>query len=145
MTDTPKDVGPLGMGHKPVKDPIKGFNGMVISSTLTLEALTLVLALPMLRMLYSGDLWTGVNIAIVVALMVFHLVMLAFASRRWSLNVILAVQVLGIIAGLFIHWSIVAIMVVFGLVWLLAAYLRSNLIARMERGLLTTQHLDQKS
>ena len=43
-----------------------------------------------------------------------------------------------------VHWAVAAIFIIFGLEWLLAVYLRSNLIARMKRGYLTTQHLNEK-
>ena len=38
------EIGPLGMGQAPVKDPLKTFNGMVIASSLTMEALALSFA-----------------------------------------------------------------------------------------------------
>ncbi len=136
------EVGPLGLGHKPTKDPLKQFNGMVTANGLTMELITLVLALPVLRMLYEGSLWTAPNIAFVVGLIVVHVGLFAFMRKPWVLTAILGVQIVGAIGGLFVHWSITAIMIVFGLVWLLAIYLRSIIVARMKRGLLTTQHLD---
>ncbi|MDN6235457.1 MAG: DUF4233 domain-containing protein [Corynebacterium flavescens] len=138
-----EEISPLGLGHVPVKDPIKSFNGMVIASSLTMEVITLILAFPLLYKLYDGTLWTPFNIGVVGGLVAFHLIMLAFVSRSWALFTILVVQVLGIVLGLMVHWSVAAIMVVFGLEWLLAAYLRSSLIARMKRGYLTTQHLNK--
>ena len=33
------EIGPLGMGQAPVKDPLKSFNGMVIASSLTMDCL----------------------------------------------------------------------------------------------------------
>lgn len=138
-----EEISPLGLGQAPAKDPLKSFNGMVIASSLTLEVITLILAFPLLHKLYEGTLWTAFNVGVVGALVAFHLVMLAFVSRPWALFVILAVQVLGIVLGFMVHWSVAAIMIVFGLEWLLAAYLRSVLVARMERGYLTTQHLNK--
>ena len=49
-------------------------------------------------------------------------------------------QVFGILAVL-THWSMGFVGVFFALVWAYILHLRKNLIARMERGLLTTQHL----
>lgn len=41
-----EEISPLGLGEAPVKDPLKQFGGMVVASSLTMELLTLVLALP---------------------------------------------------------------------------------------------------
>ncbi|WP_448855607.1 DUF4233 domain-containing protein [Corynebacterium camporealensis] len=136
------EIGPLGMGGKPAKDPLKSFNGMVIASSLIMESITLVLALPVLNKLYDGELWVPFNYGVVIALIVFHLGMLIFVSQRWALTAIIVVQILGIILGFMVHWGVAAIMIIFCALWFLAAYMRSNLVARMQRGLLTTQHLN---
>ena len=138
------EIGPLGLGQDPVKDPLKSFNGMVIASSLIMESITLVLALPLLYKLYDGTLWTPFNYGVVIGALVFHLGMIAFMNKKWALTVIVWAQLLGLILGFMAHWSIAAIFIIFGMEWLLAAYLRSNLIARMKRGYLTTQHLNQK-
>lgn len=138
------EIGPLGLGQDPVKDPLKSFNGMVIASSLIMESITLVLALPLLYKLYDGTLWTPFNYGVVVGALIFHLGMIAFMNKKWALTVIVWAQLLGLILGFMVHWSIAAIFIIFGMEWLLAAYLRSNLIARMKRGYLTTQHLNQK-
>lgn len=138
------EIGPLGLGQDPVKDPLKSFNGMVIASSLIMESITLVLALPLLYKLYDGTLWTPFNYGLVIGALVFHVGMIAFMNKKWALTVIVWAQLLGLILGFMAHWSIAAIFIIFGMEWLLAAYLRSNLIARMKRGYLTTQHLNQK-
>ena len=138
------EIGPVGLGQDPVKDPLKSFNGMVIASSLIMESITLVLALPLLYKLYDGTLWTPFNYGVVVGALIFHLGMIAFMNKKWALTVIVWAQLLGLILGFMAHWSIAAIFIIFGMEWLLAAYLRSNLIARMKRGYLTTQHLNQK-
>ncbi|QPK80382.1 DUF4233 domain-containing protein [Corynebacterium lizhenjunii] len=132
----------MGLGSEPVKDPLRQFNGMVLANGLTMEVITLVLALPALRMVNQGTLWNGPTFIVLGALLAFHLVMFAFIRRPWALAAILGAQIVGAFAGLFIHWSITAIMVVFALLWLLAVYLRSVLVERMRRGYLTTQHLN---
>lgn len=138
------EIGPLGLGQDPVKDPLKSFNGMVIASSLIMESITLVLGLPLLYKLYDGTLWTPFNYGLVIGALIFHLGMIAFMNKKWALTVIVWAQLLGLILGFMAHWSIAAIFIIFGMEWLLAAYLRSNLIARMKRGYLTTQHLNQK-
>lgn len=138
------EIGPLGLGQDPVKDPLKSFNGMVIASSLIMESITLVLALPLLYKLYDGTLWTPFNYGLVIGALIFHVGMIAFMNKKWALTVIVWAQLLGLILGFMAHWSIAAIFIIFGMEWLLAAYLRGNLIARMKRGYLTTQHLNQK-
>ena len=70
------EIGPLGLGQDPVKDPLKSFNGMVIASSLIMESITLVLALPLLYKLYDGTLWTPFNYGVVVGALIFHLGMI---------------------------------------------------------------------
>ena len=132
-------MGPLGPGHAPVKDPFKGLNGM-ISGTLILEAISILLALLVVLKVEEGAYWTTFNWAFIAALGGFHVIMPAFVKRSWALPVIIAVQVIGLF-GFAIHWSLGAVMVIFIMVWAMALHLRSSLVARMERGLLTTQHL----
>ncbi|NTS21713.1 DUF4233 domain-containing protein, partial [Bacteroides fragilis] len=38
--------------------------------------------------------------------------------------------------------SIAAIFIIFGLLWLMASYMRGIIVERMKRGYLTTQHLN---
>lgn len=138
----PDEVSPLGLGHAPAKDPLKQFDGMVTANGLTMEIITLALVFPMLRMLYQGSLWTTVNIAFVAGLLIAHVAMFAIMRKPWVLTAILAVQLIGAVGGFFVHWSITAICIIFGMVWLLALYLRSVLVERMKRGYLTTQHIE---
>ena len=140
-TDSP-GVGPLGPGHAPAKDPLKGLRG-VLSGTLIMEAIVLGLAMLVILKVDSGAMWTTPNIAFVGGLALAHLV-LAFVQRfNWGLPAALALQVIGL-AGFLIHWSIGVVVVIFILVWWYVLTLRRNLIERMRRGLLTTQHLDAK-
>lgn len=131
--------GPLGPGQAPLKDPMKGFNGMV-SGALVMEAISILLALLVVLKLDGGELWTAFNAGFIAVLGLFHLVMPAFVRKPWAIPVILGAQVVGLF-GFVIHWSIGAVVLIFALVWAFAMHLRSSLIARMERGLLTTQHL----
>lgn len=139
----PEEMGPLGPGQAPVKDPFKGLNGM-ISGTLVLEAIAILLALLVVLKVNDGAYWTTFNWTFIALLGAFHVVMPAFVKKSWALPVIIAVQVIGLF-GFTIHWSLGAVMVIFGMVWAMTLHLRSTLIARMERGLLTTQHLNKES
>lgn len=136
------EVSPLGMGHVPAKDPLKQFTGMVLANGLTMEVITLVLALLALRMLYNGELWTTTTIVLVGAWLAFHVIMFAFIKKPWALAVIFAGQIVGAAMGIFVHWSVLAVAIIFAMLWALALYLRSIIVERMRRGYLTTQHLD---
>ena len=139
-----EDIGPLGLGQAPTKDPLKQFGGMVVASSLTMELLTLVLALPMLYKLYDGTLWTPFNYGVVIGFMVLLLASFPFMNKPWIVGVQIVLHIIGIVLGFMIHWSVATIFIIFALLWALAAYMRSVIVARMERGYLTTQHLNEK-
>lgn len=139
-----EEIGPLGLGQAPAKDPLKQFGGMVVASSLTLELITLVLALPMLYKLYDGTLWTPFNYGVVIGFMVLLLASFPFMNKHWIVGVLIVFHVIGIVLGFMVHWSVATIFIIFALLWALAAYMRSVLVARMARGYLTTQHLTEK-
>lgn len=139
-----EEIGPLGLGQAPAKDPLKQFGGMVVASSLTLELITLVLALPMLYKLYDGTLWTPFNYGVVIGFMVLLLAYFPFMNKSWVVGVLIVFHVIGIVLGFMVHWSVATIFIIFALLWALAAYMRSVLVARMDRGYLTTQHLTEK-
>ncbi|WP_339016838.1 DUF4233 domain-containing protein [Corynebacterium hesseae] len=139
-----EEIGPLGLGQAPAKDPLKQFGGMVVASSLTLELITLVLALPMLYKLYDGTLWTPFNYGVVIGFMVLLLASFPFMNKSWVVGVLIVFHVIGIVLGFMVHWSVATIFIIFALLWALAAYMRSVIVARMERGYLTTQHLTEK-
>ena len=139
-----EEIGPLGLGQAPTKDPLKQFGGMVVASSLTMELLTLVLALPMLYKLYDGTLWTPFNYGVVIGFMVLLLASFPFMNKPWIVGVQIVLHIIGIVLGFMIHWSVATIFIIFALLWALAAYMRSVIVARMERGYLTTQHLTEK-
>ncbi|WP_412100262.1 DUF4233 domain-containing protein [Corynebacterium aurimucosum] len=138
------EIGPLGLGKAPAKDPLKQFGGMVVASSLTMELITLVLALPMLYKLYDGTLWTPFNYGVVIGFMVLLLASFPFMNKPWIVSVQIVLHVIGIVLGFMVHWSVATIFIIFALLWALAAYMRSVIVARMERGYLTTQHLTEK-
>ena len=139
-----EEIGPLGVGQAPAKDPLKQFGGMVVASSLTMELITLVLALPMLYKLYDGTLWTPFNYGVVIGFMVLLLASFPFMNKPWIVGVQIVLHVIGIVLGFMVHWSVATIFIIFALLWALAAYMRSVIVARMERGYLTTQHLTEK-
>lgn len=133
------EYGPLGPGHEPLKDPMKGIRG-VMAGTLIMEAITIALVLTVILRVDNGAYWTTFNWVYVTALAV-AMVVAAFIQRfSWSVPLNIALQVLAL-AGFFIHYSMGIVAVIFILVWVYLFYLRSNLVERMKRGLLSTQHL----
>lgn len=133
------EYGPLGKGHDPLKDPMKGIRG-VMAGTLVMEAITLGLVLTVILRVDDGIYWTTFNWVYVTAVAVAML-LAAFMQRfTWSIPMNIGLQVLAL-AGIFVHFSMGIVAVIFILVWAYLFYLRKNLIERMKRGLLTTQHL----
>lgn len=133
------EVGPLGPGHEPAKDPMKGIRG-VMAGTLVLEAITIWLALTVILKVDNGEYWTTFNWVFITALGAAHLLMAFFQRFSWALPVNLGLQVVALF-GFFVHPSVAIITIIFIIVWWYLLHLRSTLIARMKRGLLTTQHL----
>ena len=99
-----EEIGPLGLGQAPAKDPLKQFGGMVVASSLTLELITLVLALPMLYKLYDGTLWTPFNYGVVIGFMVLLLASFPFMNKPWIVGVLIVFHVIGIVLGFMVHW-----------------------------------------
>ncbi|KQB85041.1 DUF4233 domain-containing protein [Corynebacterium oculi] len=137
----PKDAqyGPLGPGHAPEKDPMKGIVG-VMSATMCMEAITFYLALTVIARVDGGAYWTPFSAVYVTAMATIMLVVSFLQRYRWSIPVDIALQVAAL-GGFFIHYSLGIVACVFIAVWWYVLHLRSSLIARMRRGLLTTQHM----
>lgn len=137
--DETVEYGPLGPGHEPLKDPMKGIRG-VMAGTLVMEAITIALVLTVILRVDNGAYWTTFNWVYVTAVAVAML-LAAFMQRfTWSIPMNIGLQVLAL-AGIFVHFSMGIVAVIFILVWAYLFYLRKNLMERMKRGLLTTQHL----
>jgi hypothetical protein len=116
-------------------DPWKSFRG-VMAGTLILEAIVVLLALPVVSFSHGGLTWTSGGFLIG---MTGVLILLAgVQGRPWALKANLAAQVV-LIAGVVIHAAVGFIGVVFAGVWLLIAYLRAEVKRRQDRGLLPGQ------
>ncbi|WP_296103710.1 DUF4233 domain-containing protein [uncultured Corynebacterium sp.] len=132
------EYGPLGPGHDPVKDPLKGLRG-VMAGTLIMEFITFLLVLPVVARVDEGAYNTPFNIVSVIVFCVALLVMSFMQRKSWALGVDLFLQVVAIV-GFIVHPAMGVMGIVFALVWAYIVFLRKNLIERMKRGLLTTQH-----
>ncbi|MBC3177744.1 DUF4233 domain-containing protein [Corynebacterium lujinxingii] len=136
---TQLEMGPLGPGKQPVKDPMAGLGG-VLSGTLIMEAITVLLILTVILKVDDGVHWTTFNWVYITVIGVAHVVMAAFQRKPGALWIDLALQI-PLILGFFIHWSVTAVGIIFGIVWYFIIRLRSEMIQRMRHGYLVTQHL----
>jgi Protein of unknown function (DUF4233) len=116
-------------------DPWKSFRG-VMAATLLLEAVVVLLALPVVFVVgHAVPEATGTYLIAVAAVLV---VLPALQRRTWAIWVNLAVQLV-LLAGFFVDPAIGFIGVLFTAVWLLLAYLRAEVLRRQRRGLLPGQ------
>lgn len=116
-------------------DPWKSFRG-VMAGTLILEAIVVLLALPVVSFASGGlTVWSG---GYLVGLAVVFVLMAGVQGRPWALKANLALQLV-VIAGAVINLGVGFIGLIFGAVWLLIAYLRAEVKRRQERGLLPGQ------
>lgn len=116
-------------------DPWKSFRG-VLAGVLVLEAVVVLLALPVVAVVGRGlTAQTGTYVIGVAAILV---VLAALQRRRWAIWVDLAVQVV-VIAGFLVHPAIGFIGALFAAVWLLLVYLRAEVLRREKRGELPGQ------
>ncbi|GAA1462781.1 DUF4233 domain-containing protein [Williamsia maris] len=137
-TSGPEDIRADAGGGRftpPVNDPWKGLRG-IMAGTLILEFIVVLLALPIVARVGGGLTWvSGVYLVVLALLMVLGA---GVQGRPWALQFDLALQVL-LIIGVVFHWSIAAVGIVFGLVWLYIAYIKRDVRLRIERGLLPGQ------
>ena len=131
--------GPLGKGHAPANDPLKALRG-VLAGTLVLEAICILLVLTVISRVDDGAAWSAVNMGYVTVLGLAMFVMAGMQGRKWAIPVDIALQVLAV-AGFFVHPSMGAVGLVFAAVWAYILHLRKQLIERMEKGMLVTQHI----
>ncbi|MEW5810139.1 MAG: DUF4233 domain-containing protein [Actinomycetota bacterium] len=116
-------------------DPWKSFRG-VMAGTLILEAIVVLLALPVVGAVGGG--LTGVSIGYVVGVALLLLLMAGLQGRPWAIWANLGVQLL-LVAGWALYPGIGFIGLLFVVVWLLIAYLRAEVLRRQKRGLLPGQ------
>lgn len=122
--------------NKPVApDPWKSFRG-VMAGTLILEAIVVLLALPVVSK--AGGGLTAVTGTYLIGLAVVLILLAGLQGRPWAIWVNLAIQVV-LIAGWALSGAIGFIGLIFAAVWLLIVYLRSEVKRREERGLLPGQ------
>ncbi|MFE3026107.1 DUF4233 domain-containing protein [Nocardia tengchongensis] len=131
MTDATPEVPP------PATDPWKGLRG-VMAGTLVLEAITVLLALPVISAVGGGLRWWSVLYVVGLAVVMFLGV--GVQRRPWAIPFNLALQVALLLGG-FIHISILVIGVVFVAVWVFVLFLRADVKKRMDAGQLPSQRM----
>ena len=116
-------------------DPWKSFRG-VMAGTLVLEAIVVLLALPVVSVANGGLTWTSGGY--LIGLSVVLILLAGVQGKPWALKANLAVQVV-VIAGALVHPAVGFIGVVFAAVWALIAYLSAEVKRRQDRGQLPGQ------
>ncbi|MEU4316395.1 DUF4233 domain-containing protein [Nocardia sp. NPDC024068] len=116
-------------------DPWKGLRG-VMAGALVLEAITVLLALPVVADIAGGITWVSGTYLVALAAVMFAGA--GLQRRSWAIPFNLGLQVLVLAGGVF-HLSIAVIGVVFLLVWAIILWLRADVKRRMEEGSLPSQ------
>ncbi|MFF3869277.1 DUF4233 domain-containing protein [Micromonospora sp. NPDC001898] len=97
------------------------------AGTLGLEALVLLLAIQPIRVV-GGEL-SGAAVAAIVALAVAAVVLAGMMRRRWAWYAGTVLQGALMLAGL-LHWSLLAVGIIFALVWGYALHVRRVILSR---------------
>jgi Protein of unknown function (DUF4233) len=114
----------------PQADPWKSFAG-VMAATLLLEAIVVLLAIPVVGAVGGG--LTGASLGYLIGLAVLFVLLAGLQRRPWAIWVNLGVQLL-LLAGFAVYPGVGFIGVLFTGVWALIAYLRAEVRRRLEQG-----------
>ena len=116
-------------------DPWKSFRG-VMAGTLILEAIVVLLALPVVGSVGGG--LTALSTAYLIGFAALLVLMSGIQGRPWAIWANVGVQV-ALIAGWAIYPGIGIMGIIFAVVWLMIVYLRAEVLRRQRRGLLPGQ------
>jgi hypothetical protein len=120
----------------PATDPMKGFRG-VCAGLLVLEAIVVLLGVLVVARFTQGAL-NPVAITVVLVLGLLMIVASGLQRRPWGLGFALVLQAGLLAAGIF-HVSLLAIGLLFVLVWGTVLWMRRDVARRMARGQLPSQ------
>lgn len=129
MSEEPQAAG------QAAPDPWKSFRA-VMAGTLILEAIVVLLALPVVAAVGGG--LTAASLVYLIGLAVVLVGLAGLQGRPWAIWVNLAVQP-AVVAGGVVYPAIGFIGALFGAVWLLIAYFRAEVLRRQRHGLLPGQ------
>ncbi|WP_164479191.1 DUF4233 domain-containing protein [Nakamurella antarctica] len=118
-------------------DPERGFRG-VMSGALILQAITVLLGLPVASTDHPLAFWEIAALLLLAAAMVGAC---AFVSKPWMLKVIVALQVVHI-ACWFIYPALGIMGIIFGVAWWTLIYFRNEYRQRLADGVLPSQIRD---
>jgi membrane protease YdiL (CAAX protease family) len=116
-------------------DPWRSFRG-VMAGTLILEAIVVLLAIPVVVVSHGG--LTPLTGTYLIGMAVLLVLLAGVQGKPWAIWVNLGIQVL-LIAGWAVHGAVGFIGVIFAGVWLVIIYLRNVVLRRQKRGLLPGQ------
>ncbi len=116
--------------NPPPADPWKSFRG-VMAATLILEAIVVLLAIPVVGAVGGG--LTGASLGYLVGLAALLILLCGVQGRPWAIWVNLGVQVV-VLAGFVVYPGVGFIGVLFSGLWLLTAYFRAEVRRRQEHG-----------
>jgi hypothetical protein len=114
----------------PPPDPWKSFRG-VMAATLILEAIVVLLAIPVVGAVGGG--LNGVSLSYLIGLAVLLILLCGVQGRPWAIWVNLGVQLI-VLAGFAVYSGVGFIGVLFAGLWLLIAYFRAEVRRRQEHG-----------
>ena len=125
------DQGAEGPQHpQPAADPWKSF-GSVMAATLILEAIVVLLALPVVGAVGGG--LTPLSLGYLIGLAVLLILLAGLQRKPWAIWVNLAVQVVPL-AGFALYPGVGFIGVLFTALWALIAYFRAEVRRRQQDG-----------
>ena len=111
-------------------DPWKSF-AAVMGATLLLEAVVVLLAIPVVGTVGGG--LTGVSLTYLIGVAALLILLAGLQRRPWAIWVNLAVQLV-LLAGFAVYPGVGFIGVLFGGVWALIVYLRAEVRRRQQQG-----------
>ena len=137
MTEAPEPMEAPEPAHElpPPPDPWKSFRG-VMAGTLILEAIVVLLALPVVGAVGGG--LDGFSTTYLIGFAVLLVLLAGVQGRPWAIWANLGVQLL-LIAGWVVYPGVGFIGVLFAVVWGLIYYLRAEVLRRQRLGLLPGQ------
>ena len=107
-------------------DPWRGFRG-VMAATLIMEAVTVLLALPVVGMVGGG--LTPAALAYLIGFVLVLVLLMGMQGRSWAIWANLSVQLV-LVAGFLVYPGVGVMGVVFTAVWALIAYFRAEVLRR---------------
>ncbi|MBS9533402.1 DUF4233 domain-containing protein [Mycobacterium sp. M1] len=110
----------------PAPDPWRGFRG-VMAATLILEAITVLLALPVVDRVGGG--LTPTALIYLLGFVVALVLLMGLQGRSWAIWANVGLQLV-LVAGFLVYPGVGVMGVVFTAVWALIAYFRSEVLRR---------------